>query len=105
MIFLIDGKNYRGEFALEIVQALEQDATGYPQRGRPLRQFMLWSLNQLDDRVPPRELDLSGRLEDEALALSDLCLRDEYGAGELFVGRPDSRGLTKGRLSHLFSSH
>jgi hypothetical protein len=91
MIFLIDGKNYRGESALEIVQALEQDAKDYPHRGRPIRQFMLWSLNQLGDRVPPRELDLSDRLEDEALALSYLCLRDEYGAGELFVDRPASR--------------
>ncbi|HEX8138235.1 MAG TPA: hypothetical protein VF544_11640 [Pyrinomonadaceae bacterium] len=91
MIFLIDGKNYRGESALEIVQALEQDATDYPYRGRPISQFMLWSLNQLGDRVPPRELDLSDRLEDEALALSYLCLRDEYGAGELFVDHPDSR--------------
>lgn len=85
MIFLIDGKNYRGESALEIVQALEQDATDYPHRGQPIRQFMLWSLNQLGDRVPPRELDLSDRLEDEALALSYLCLRDEYDAGELIV--------------------
>jgi len=91
MIFLTDGKNYRGESALEIVHSLEQDATDYPHRGRPIRQFMLWSLNQLGDRVPPRELDLSDRLEDEALALSYLCLRDEYGAGELFVDRPDSR--------------
>ena len=91
MIFLIDVKNYRSEFAHEIVHALEQDATDYPHRGRPIRQFMLWSLIQLGDRVPPRELDLSDRLEDEALALSYLCLRDEYGAGELFIDRPDSR--------------
>lgn len=91
MIFHINGKNYRGESALEIVHALEQDATDYPHRGRPIRQFMLWSLNQLGDRVPPRELALSDRLEDEALALSYLCLRDEYDAGELLVDRPDSR--------------
>jgi hypothetical protein len=85
MIFLIDGKNYRGESALEIVHALEQDARDYPDRERPIRQFMLWSLHQLGDRVPPRELDLSDRLDDEALALSYLCLRDEYDAGELIV--------------------
>ena len=91
MIFLIDGKKYRGESAIEIVQALEQDAFDYPHRGGPIRQFMLWSLNQLGDRVPPRELDLSDRLEDEALALSYLCLRDEYDAGELFIDRPDPR--------------
>ena len=91
MIFLINGKNYRGESAIEIVHALEQDASDYPHHGRPIRQFMLWSLDQLGDRVPPRELDLSERLEDEALALSYLCLRDDYGAGELFGDRPDSR--------------
>lgn len=85
MIFLVEGKYYRGESALEIVHALEQDARDYPHRARPIRQFMLWSLNQLGDRVPPRELDLSDRLEDEVLALSYLCLRDEYEAGELIV--------------------
>jgi hypothetical protein len=85
MIFLVEGKYYRGESALEIVHALEQDARDYLHRGRPIRQFMLWSLNQLGDRVPPRELDLSDRLEDEVLALSYLCLRDEYDAGELIV--------------------
>lgn len=89
MVFLIDGENYRGESATEIVRAMEQDAMDYPHGGGPIRQFMLWSLNQLGDRVPPRELDLSDRLEDEALALSYLCLRDEYGAGELFVDRPN----------------
>ena len=91
MIFLVEGKYYRGESAVEIVRALEQDAMDYPHRGRPIRQFMLWSLNQLGDRVPPRELALSDGLEDEALALSYLCLRDEYDAGELLVDRPDSR--------------
>ena len=91
MIFLVDGKYYQGESALEIIHALEQDAIDYPHRGRPLRQFMLWSLSQLGDRVPPRELALSDGLEDEALALSYLCLRDEYDAGELLVDRPDSR--------------
>jgi hypothetical protein len=91
MIFLTDGKNYRGESAIKIVHALEQDASDYPHRGRPIRQFMLWSLNQLGDRVPPRELDLSDRLEDETLALSYLCLLDEYDAGELFVDFPDSQ--------------
>ena len=91
MIFLVEGKYYRGESAVEIVRALEQDAMDYPHRGRPIRQFMLWSFDQLGDRVPPRELALSDGLEDEALALSYLCLRDEYDAGELLVDRPDSR--------------
>ncbi|HEV2913774.1 MAG TPA: hypothetical protein VGX92_10895 [Pyrinomonadaceae bacterium] len=85
MIFQIDGKNYQDESALAIVHALEQEAMDYPHRGRPIRQFMLWSLNQLRDCVPPRELDLSDRLDDEALAFSYLCLCDEYDVGELTV--------------------
>jgi hypothetical protein len=51
--------------------------------GRTLRQFLLDSLEQLRDRVPLRELDVSDRLGDEMLALSYLYLRDEFGAGEL----------------------
>ncbi len=85
MIFRVSGKNYHGESAAEIVRELERDTANYPLRGQPIRQFLLWSLNQLRDRLPPRELELSDRLEDEALALSYLYLRDEYGAGE-FLG-------------------
>ena len=99
MIFLTEGKRYRGESAIEIVRSLERDAVDYPHRGQPIRRFMLWSLNRLRDRVPPRELDLSDRLEDEALAMSYLYLRDEYGAGELLVDRPnsDARSVERGR--------
>lgn len=43
------------------------------------------SLERLDHRLPPRDLDLSHRLDDSALALSYLYLRDEYGAGELLM--------------------
>ncbi len=87
MIFQVGGKTYRGESATEILRALELDTPDYPYRGRPLRQFLLWSLNQLGDRLPARELDLSDRLPEDALALSYLYLRDEYGAGELLVDR------------------
>ena len=87
MIFRTGGKFYRGATAVEIARALERDAADYPRPGQTLRQFLLWSLNHLLDRVPPRELDLSDRLDDEALALSYLCLCDEYDAGELTVER------------------
>ena len=86
MIFQVGGKDYRGASATEIVRALELDTPDYPCQGQPLRQFLLWSLNKLGDKLPARELDLSDRLPDEALALNYLYLRDEYGAGELLRG-------------------
>ena len=85
MIFLSGEKRYRGESAIEIVRELERDAADYPYRGQSIRQFLFWSLGKLRAHVPPRELDLSDRLDDEALALSYLCLCDEYDAGELIV--------------------
>jgi hypothetical protein len=87
VIFRTGGKDYRGATAVEVARALERDAVDYPYPGQTIRQFFLWSLNQLRDRVPPRELDLSDRLDDEALAFSYLCLCDEYDAGELTVER------------------
>jgi hypothetical protein len=83
MIFQVGEKDYRGESATQILRALERDTADYPYRGQPLRKFLRWSLSQLGDKLPARELDLSDTLPDEALALSYLYLRDEYGAGEL----------------------
>jgi len=87
MIFQVGGKDYSGESATEILRALEIDTPDYPSPGQPLREFLLWSLDRLGDKLPARELDLSDRLPDEALALSYLYLRDEYGAGELLSDR------------------
>lgn len=87
MIFQVGGKAYCAESATEILRALELDTPEYPCQGQPLRKFLLWSLDQLGDKLPARELDLSDRLPDEALALSYLYLRDEYGAGELLSDR------------------
>jgi hypothetical protein len=86
VIFRTGGKDYRGANAVEVARALERDAADYPYPGQTVRQFLLWSLDRLRDQVPPRELDLSDRLDDEALAFSYLCLCDEYDAGELIVG-------------------
>ncbi len=83
LVFQVENRDYRGESALEIVWALQLDAADYPQTRRSVRQFLLWSLNRLGDRVHPREMDLSDSLEDETLALGYLYLRDEYGAGKL----------------------
>ena len=83
LVFQVENRDYRGESALEIVWALQLDAADYPQTRRSVRQFLLWSLNRLGDRVHPREMDLSDSLEDESLALGYLYWRDEYGAGKL----------------------
>jgi hypothetical protein len=85
LLFQSGGQSYRGESAIEIVRGLERAAADYPYRGQSIRQFLLWSLDKLGDKVHPRELDLSDRLDEEALAFSYLCLCDEYDAGELIV--------------------
>jgi hypothetical protein len=85
LIFQFKEKKYRGSSALDIVRALESDAEDYPHRGKSVRQFLRWSLERLGNRLPPRDLDLSDRMEDDALALSYLYLRDEYGAGKLLM--------------------
>jgi len=83
MVFRAGGREYRGSSALEIVRALKGEAEAGGGAGRTLRQFLLDSLEQLRDRIPMRELDVSDRLDEEMLALSYLYLRDEFGAGRL----------------------
>lgn len=87
MIFRLRKEIYRGASAVEVVRALERDAVDYPYRGQTIRRFLVWSLGQLGDRLPPRELDLSATLGDEELALGYLYLLDEYGAGEVVASR------------------
>ena len=86
--FRTEAREYRGESAVEVVQALERDCSGYPEHGAPLCRFLAWSLAQLADTIPSRELLLSPRLNDETLALWYLSLCDEYGVGSLsLLGR------------------
>ena len=82
MVFRVGGREYRGSSAVEIVQALRREADGGG-AGRTLKQFLRDSLEQLSDRIPLREIDVSDRLDEEMLALGYLYLRDEFGAGEL----------------------
>jgi hypothetical protein len=81
MIFRVGEKQYSGGSALEIIDALQLDAL--QDQPMSLREFLLWSMSQLSDCIPLRELDLSDKLNNEMLALNYLYLRDEYGAGEL----------------------
>lgn len=87
MVFRIDQKAYCGSTALEIVRALESDTSEYPHRGQPVRKFLNWSLGALSEQIPPRDMHLSKRMKVEDLALSYLCLRDQYGAGQLLIDR------------------
>jgi hypothetical protein len=101
LTFQFKGKKYRGASALDIVRVLESDAEDYPYRGQSVRRFLRWSLESLGNRLPPRDLDLSDRLEDDTLALSYLYLRDEYGAGKLTVVAENGSG---DKTKILFSS-
>jgi hypothetical protein len=95
MVFRADGREYRGSSALEIVQALRRETACGNGSGPPLRQFLLDSLEQLRDRIPLREIDVSDRLDEETLALGYLCLCDEYGVGEL----SDAPRVARGRVA------
>ena len=92
MTFRFGGKKYAGASALDVVNALKRDSADYPHAGESIRKFLLWSLENLRERIPPRDLDLSSRLENEELALSYLYLRDEYGAGTLSIGKSKREG-------------
>jgi len=81
MLFRVDEKEYSGQSAVDIVDALKSDMPEGEQRHLSLREYILWSMSQLSDRIPLRELDVSDKLSNEMLALNYLLLRDEYGAG------------------------
>jgi hypothetical protein len=83
MIFWMGSKRYCGSTAVEIARGIERDAIRYHERGGTVRDFVSWSLLQLADRLPPRDLVVSDRVGEETLALSYLCLLDQYGLGEL----------------------
>ena len=83
MIFRDQGKDVSGESAIEVVRELERADSAYRHGGSPIRQYLLWSLNRMNGSVPPRDLDLSDRLQDEPLALGYLLLLDEYGLGKI----------------------
>ena len=83
MLFRVGEKEYTGKSAVDIVDALKFDLPGGELKYLSLREFILWSMSELSDRIPMRELDVSDKLSNEMLALNYLLLRDEYGAGAL----------------------
>ena len=89
VIFTINGKTYYGQSAVGIVRDIALDSIDYAGPVVSIRQFLLWSLEQQRIGIPPRELNLSERLGDEPLALSYLCLLDEYDIGSLSATNQD----------------
>lgn len=83
MQFRIGEREYTGKSALDIVDAIKLEMGDEGQENLSLREFILWSMAQLSDRIPLRELDVSDQLSNEMLALNYLLLRDEYGDGAL----------------------
>ena len=81
MNFRVEKKQYSGNSAVEIIKALQRDMMGERSQRLSFRQFLLWSLAQLENQIPSRELDVSDKLSDEVVALNYLYLRDDYGAG------------------------
>ncbi len=89
MIFRFADKEYRGASAVEIVQQLARDARGFAASGgNAFNEFLKWSTKQFGDQLPPREMEISDRLNDEALARNYLLMRDEYQLGELTDEKP-----------------
>ena len=83
MIFRTKGKDFRGRSAVEVVRELERNESKYRYSGGAIRQYLIWSLDQLGGTIPPRDLAISDRLDDETLALGFLLLLDECGVGEM----------------------
>jgi hypothetical protein len=65
MLFRIDEKEYTGKSAVDIVDALKSDMPGGELKYLSLREFILWSMSELSDRIPLRELDISDKLSNE----------------------------------------
>ena len=84
MIFIYNDRKYLGENAICIVRAVERDAVEYSNKGGLIRDFLVWSMAQMADRIPLRELDVSTNLQDETIAFNYLCLFDNYGIGTLY---------------------
>ncbi|HEX5708073.1 MAG TPA: hypothetical protein VFX96_12300 [Pyrinomonadaceae bacterium] len=83
MLFRVDGKEYGGESALEIVESIRRDAADGESTSANVREFLRRSLERMSDRIHFRELHVSDRLDDETLALGYLYLLDKFRTGEL----------------------
>lgn len=97
MIFICDNKKYVGKTAVRIVRAVEGDTAEYANKGGSIRDFLVWSLERMADRIPLRELDVSPNLADETITFNYLCLLDNYEIGTLYDTRPSSSAAMERR--------
>ncbi len=97
--FRVEGKEYCGSSALEIVGCLSEEEATLLEKQLSVREFMLRSLAELSGGcIRMREADVSGQMDDEKLALGYLYLREGYGAGEL-----SGASLRKRSREHVLS--
>lgn len=82
MRFLYHNKEYVGETATEIVETLLRETSDYT-GNQSVKAFLDWSLSNLADRIPQREMGVSPGLPDEAVAFNYLCLLDSYDGADL----------------------
>lgn len=82
-MFIYKNKKYLGKTAVKILRAVEGDAEDYPNKNGTIKDFLVWSMGQMSDQIPLRELDVSPKLSDETLAFNYLCLLDKYKIGTL----------------------
>lgn len=81
--FLYNNKEYTGRTAIEIVRAMQLDSPQYSGQDDSVKDFLVWSLDKLTDKIPPREMGISIDLPDEVVAFNYLCLLDSYDGGRL----------------------
>ena len=95
MRFVYEGKEYEGRTAVEILREMDRDIKLCPEKWSSVKEFVGRSLAGLADRIHRRELDPGEHLSDETLALSYLCLLDEYSVGRLYILTPDTSAPTR----------
>jgi hypothetical protein len=84
MNFQLGDKQYVGATAVEVVRQIATDTPEFTSGDKSsVFEFLQWSLQQLSEGLPPRDLDISGRLSDETLARNYLLLLHQYGHGQL----------------------
>jgi len=95
MRFVYEGKEYEGGSAVEILREIERDVKLCSGQRFSVRNFVHRSLVSLSDQIHQRELSASEHLSDETLALSYLCLLDEYAVGRLDSLSPDTKASVR----------
>ncbi len=79
---------------MQIIRAMMKDSDFTAQNSN-IKDYLRWALANLEDRVHPRELELSAHLPDEILAYNYLCLLEEYNLGCLYQPQAQSKSSSR----------